>query len=156
METQPPKPVLETILLVEDDPAILKLVALILDEAGFSVLAIGSANQARLVAETCPHAIHLLLSDVIMPDMSGPELAKALKQYRPEMLVMLMSGYADGAMLVLNHGWQFIRKPFLATELLAQVNDVLHTVMRDQGNDDFDPAKRRPIRPGGEAGICLS
>ena len=136
--TQPSKPSLKTILLVEDDPAILKMVKLIFEEAGFRVLSAGSAHQARLTAEGFPESIHLLLSDVMMPDVSGPELATALKQQRPEMRVMLMSGFADGAMLVLNHGWHFIAKPFLASELLARVNDALHSDVRDQSTDRFD------------------
>jgi hypothetical protein len=52
---------------------------------------------------------------------------------------MLMSGYADGAMLVLNHGWHFIRKPFLATALVGRVHEVLCTGIPDQGTDHFDP-----------------
>ena len=130
--------ILPTILVVEDDSSILKMVKLILEEAGLGVLSAGSAHQARLIAESFPHPIHLLLSDVMMPDVSGPELANTLKQNRPEMRVMLMSGFADGAMLVLNHGWHFIAKPFLATELLARVNDVLHSDLREQGTDHFD------------------
>jgi FixJ family two-component response regulator len=57
---------------------------------------------------------------VVMPDVSGPELATALKQQRPEMRVLLPSGFADGAMLILNHGWRFIAKPFLASALLQE------------------------------------
>lgn len=138
MATPPSKAILETILVVEDDTAILKLVKLILEEAGFEVLSTGSANQASLIAEGFPRAIHLLLSDVMMADVSGPELAKRLKEHRPEMRVMLMSGYADGAMLVLNYGWHFIRKPFLASALLTRVNDVLHSEVAEQGTDHFD------------------
>ena len=135
---QPSTAILETILVVEDDPAILKMVKLIFEEAGFGVLSAGSGNQARLIEAGFPQPIHLLLSDVMMQDVSGPELANALKQNRPEMRVMLMSGFADGAMLVLNHGWHFIAKPFLASALLARVNDVLHSEVREQRTDRFD------------------
>jgi two-component system cell cycle sensor histidine kinase/response regulator CckA len=131
----------ETILVVEDDPVIREMVKLILDEAGFEVLSAPSADQADLIADGFPRAIHLLLSDVMMPDVSGPELAKRLKGRRPEMRVMLMSGFADGAMLVLNYGWHFIRKPFLASALLARVNDVLQTDVPEQGTDHFDTRK---------------
>ena len=102
-----------TVLIVEDDPDILRLVQTILEEAGFEVLAASSAQQAIRVEAQFTRTIHLLLSDIMMPDMCGPDLAKALKQRRPEMRVMLMPGFADGAMLVLNHGWHFIQKPFL-------------------------------------------
>ncbi len=138
MVTQVPREIRETILVVEDDSAILNMVKLILEGAGFEVLSAGSANQARLIAEGFPRPIHLLLSDVMMPDVSGPELAKALKQDRPDMRVMLMSGFADGAILVLNHGWHFIAKPFLASALLARANDVLCSAVREQGTDHFD------------------
>ena len=82
--------------------------------------------------------IHLLLSDVMMPDMSGPAVAQLLKKRRPDMRVMLMSGYVDGEMLLLNHGWHFIEKPFLPAALVKRVNEVLHTPERSQGDDGFD------------------
>jgi DNA-binding NtrC family response regulator len=129
----------ETILVVEDDPTILTLVQAILEDAGFEVLAASSAENAKRIDAQFARTIHLLLSDIMMPDICGPDLAEALKRRRPEMRVMLMSGYADGAMLVLNHGWHFIQKPFLPAALLARVTDVLHTKVRDQGTDHFDP-----------------
>jgi len=132
---------LETILVVEDDAAILKLVQVILQDASFEVLVASSANDALRVAADFSRTIHLLLSDIMMPDMCGPDLAAALKQRRPEMRVMLMSGYADGAMLVLNHGWHFIQKPFLPSALVGRVTDVLHTKVRDQSTDRFDPRR---------------
>ena len=131
----------ETILVVEDDPDILTLVQTILEGAGFEVLAASSVENATRVEAQFARTIHLLLSDVMMPDMCGPDLADTLKRRRPEMRVMLMSGYADGAMLVLNHGWHFIQKPFLPSALLDTVIDVLHTKVRDQGTDHFDPRK---------------
>ena len=77
---------------------------MVLEEAGFEVLVAGSAEKAVAVEAHFSRTIHLLLSDVMMPDMCGPDLAAALKQRRPEMRVMLTSAYARGAMLVLNHG----------------------------------------------------
>lgn len=133
--------VLETILVVENDAAILRLVRVILEEAGFEVLAASSAGKAAAVEAQFSRAIHLLLSDIMMPDMCGPDLAAALKQRRPEMRVMLMSGYADGAMLVLNHGWHFIQKPFLPSGLVGRVTEVMHSKVQDQGTDHFDPRK---------------
>jgi DNA-binding NtrC family response regulator len=138
---------METILVVEDDAAILGLVQVILGEAGFEVLAANSARKAIQVEAVFARTIHLLLSDVMMPDMSGPELADILKKQRPQMRIMLMSGYADGAMLVLNHGWHFIQKPFLPTALADRVNDALHTKVRDQGTDHFDTAQVKSEPP---------
>ena len=73
------KGTLETILLVEDDPAILKMVKVILEEAGFGVLSAGSANQARLIAEGFSRTIHLLLSDVMMPGRVRPGIGNRLE-----------------------------------------------------------------------------
>jgi two-component system cell cycle sensor histidine kinase/response regulator CckA len=128
----------ETILVVEDDASILRLVQLILEAAGFEVLGAGSAKTALQVEARFPRAIHLLLSDIMMPDMRGPELAEALKQLRPQMRVMMMSGCADGAMLVLNHSWHFIQKPFLVTALVGRVHEVLRAEICDQGASRFD------------------
>jgi two-component system cell cycle sensor histidine kinase/response regulator CckA len=144
----------ETVLVVEDDVAILRLVQAILEKAGFEVLSASSADSAMRVATQFSRTIHLLLSDVMMPDMCGPDLAELLKQRRPEMRVMLMSGFADGAMLVLNHGWHFIQKPFLPAALLGRVTDILHTNVRDQGTDGFDPREQDKLTGGGEG--CLS
>ena len=140
--TQPAKNSLETILVVEDNPAVLRIVCEILEGAGFRVLASGSGTQAIQMEDSSEGPIHLLLSDVMMPDMRGPEIAKILKGKRPKMRVMLMSGYPGGDLLVLNHGWYFIEKPFVAAELVAKVTEVLHTPERTQGHDHFDT--RRP------------
>jgi two-component system cell cycle sensor histidine kinase/response regulator CckA len=85
--------------------------------------------------------IDLLLSDGMMPDMSGPDLAAKLKCSRPEMPVILMSGFAGGEVLVLNHGWHFIHKPFVPVQLVAKINEVLASDTRDQGTDHFDTRK---------------
>jgi DNA-binding NtrC family response regulator len=86
--------------------------------------------------------IDLLLSDVDMPKMSGPDLGQLLKKARPDMHVMLMSGGVDGNLLVLNYGWAFIQKPFVATKLIQMVKDVLHSENRSQpGGQEFDSRK---------------
>jgi two-component system cell cycle sensor histidine kinase/response regulator CckA len=136
--TQPEKNTRETILVVEDDPVVLELVRGILERAGFCVLTAGNGAQAIKAESITPGPIHLLLSDVMMPDLSGPVVAQLLKKNRPEMRVMLMSGYTGGDMLLLNHGWHFIEKPFLPSALVQRVNEVLHTPERSQGDDHFD------------------
>ncbi len=125
----------KTVLLVDDYADVLTLVRTILEDAGFEVLPASSAKQAICIEAQFLRTIHLLISDVMMPDMCGPDLASALKKRRPEMQVMLMSGHANGPMPVLNHRWHFIRKPFLPTALLAGVTDVLSTTV--------DPAEDR-------------
>src|SRR3954454_5012710 len=117
---------LETILVVDDNEAVLGVVVAILKEANFLVLSAESGRAAIQLAEQTQGPIDLLLSDVDMPDMSGPSLGETLKERRPEMHVMLMSGLQDGNLLVLNcYGWAFIRKRFLAQKLVDMVTDVL-------------------------------
>jgi len=135
---EPEKNTLETILVVEDQPPVLQAVCAILERAGFCVIAAANGEQAIQAESTTEGTIHLLLSDVMMPDMSGPVVAQLLKKHRPDMRVMLMSGYPSGEMLSLNHGWHFIDKPFLPDELVKRVNEVLHTPERSQGDDHFD------------------
>ena len=131
-------PVPETIVVVEDEAIILKMVTHILKRAGFTVLSANTASEARQTVADFPGKIHLLLSDVEMPDIAGPDLAFQLKAIRPELRVILMSGHADGALLVLNYGWHFIRKPFLAAMLVATVKDVLTGPSREQAPDRFN------------------
>jgi two-component system, cell cycle sensor histidine kinase and response regulator CckA len=127
----------ETILVVEDTALVLKTVQLILEKANFTVLAAAGANEAMELARDAK-TIDLLLSDVMMPNMSGPDLALKLKESRPDMRVMLMSGFPNGAMLVLNYGWYFIEKPFVSAQLVTKINEILQEENRDQGTDHFD------------------
>jgi two-component system cell cycle sensor histidine kinase/response regulator CckA len=135
---KPTKNTLETILVVEDHPVVLLAVCDILERAGFCVLAANSGAEAIRIEGLTEGDIHLLLSDVMMPDISGPAVAELLKKRRPEMRVMLMSGYHDGDLLILNYGWHFIEKPFVPTALVKKVNEVLHSPDRSQRNDRFD------------------
>ena|SRR5438105_4630923 len=114
----------KTILVVEDTALVLNAVRMILERAKFTVLAAASATEAMRLTEYTK-TIDLLLSDVMMPDMSGPDLAVELKQLRPDMRVILMSGYPDGGMLVLKYGWYFIQKPFVPIQLVAKINEIL-------------------------------
>ena len=141
----------KTILVVEDTALVLNTVRMILERANFTVLAAASADEAIRLAG-CSKTIDLLLSDVMMPDISGPDLALKLKDLRPDMRVILMSGYDGGGMLVLNYGWYFIEKPFVPVQLVAKIDEVLGEEMRDQGTDHFDTRKesvpkRASIRP---------
>src|SRR6185369_2798071 len=139
-----PKATLETILVVDDSPLILAVVVQILEARNFHVLAAESGPSALKLAGETTGTIHLLLSDVEMPGMSGPDLGEALKVARPDMHVMLMSGGANGNLLVLNYGWAYIQKPFVAEKLVQMINDVLHTRNRSQpGGQEFDSRKDR-------------
>jgi DNA-binding NtrC family response regulator len=133
---------LETILLVDDNEAVLALVVSILTQAHFRVLSANSGPSALKLAYETPNRIDLLLSDVDMPAMSGPELGEAMKKTRPDLRVMLMSGGANGNLLVLNYGWAFIQKPFIPVKLVQMMTEVLHSPDRSQlGGQEFDRRK---------------
>jgi DNA-binding NtrC family response regulator len=136
------KGTLETILIVDDDEKVLKVVAAILKRANFRVLLANSGPDALKVAEETDGKIDLLLSDVDMPQMSGPDLGEMLKKTRLDLRVMLMSGGANGNLLVLNYGWAFIRKPLVAVKLVQMVTEVLRSQDRSQvGGQEFDSRK---------------
>jgi DNA-binding NtrC family response regulator len=110
-----------------------------LELANYQVLSADCAASAVKLAGETDRTIDLLLSDVDMPKMSGPDLGQLLKKTRPDMHVMLMSGGVDGNLLVLNYGWAFIQKPFIASKLIEMVTDVLHSENRSQlGGQEFD------------------
>jgi DNA-binding NtrC family response regulator len=133
---------LETILVVDDNDTVLKVVVEVLKRANFEVLSARNGAEAVELAKTTEGEIDLLLSDVDMPLMSGPDLGLILKKTRPAVHVMLMSGGANGNLLVLNYGWAFIQKPFVAAKLVQMVTDVLHSPDRSQlGGQEFDTRK---------------
>jgi hypothetical protein len=137
-----PKETLETILVVDDNGAVLRVVATILENAHFRVLSANSAAAALRLAEVTDENIDLLLSDVEMPQMSGPDLGELMKKTRPDLHVMLMSGGANGNLLVLNYGWAYIQKPFVPERLVQMVTEVLHSRNRSQlGGQEFDSRK---------------
>ncbi len=88
-----------------------------------------------------PDKIDLLLSDIEIPGMTGPQLGINIKKSRPDMHVMLMSGLPGGDLLVLNYGWAFIQKPFLVKKLVEMVSAVLDNPNRSQGNYGYDTKK---------------
>jgi len=132
---------LETILVVESDAVILNTVVTLLKAANFKVLSAPSADLALKVAQETEGEIELALSAVELPGMSGPDLGNAFKKFRPGIHVMLMSGQADGNLLVLNYGWAYIQKQMLAAKLVEMINSVLHSPNRSQLGDEYDSAK---------------
>jgi signal transduction histidine kinase len=118
----------ETILLVEDEPQVRDLAHRILAEHGYQVIDASDADQALAIEATHPDPIHLLLADVVMQGLSGPEAARALAQRRPELRVLFMSGYPDEILeqrgLQMVPG-QLMPKPFSATQLLTAVRHAL-------------------------------
>ena len=133
---------LETILVVDDNESVLNLVVTVLQRANFRVLSAGSGPHAIELCDRTDETIHMLLSDIDMPEMSGPDLGQELKKARPDLHVMLMSGNANGNLLVLNYGWAFIQKPFVPVKLVQMVTSVLHSPDRSQlGGQEFDSLK---------------
>ncbi|MGI8989546.1 MAG: response regulator [Bryobacteraceae bacterium] len=130
------KPV--SILVIEADKIVREVVSRIIVNEGFHVLSASSAAEALNIEDGFGGTIQLLISDVMMTDMSGPEVATKMKILRPNMKVMLISGYPDGALLLLNYGWHFIQKPFLPADLAARIKEVLSSEISDQGFYRFD------------------
>ena len=131
-----------TILVVDDEQLVLGVVVAILEKGDhFNVLQADSAAGAVELAKHHDGKIDLLLSDVQMPGMTGPDLGATLKEARPDIHIMLMSGYPGGNLLVLNYGWSFIEKPFVSTKLREMVNNVLNVPNKAQGANQYDTRK---------------
>ena len=118
----------ETVLLVEDEPALLNLCERRLKQLGYNVLPMGCPQEAIRFAETYPQEIHLLLTDVIMPNVSGEQVWTRVRAGRPDLRCLFMSGYtADiiGRRGVLDQDIAFLEKPFTQQSLAAKVRQAL-------------------------------
>ena len=119
----------ETILIVEDDPSILRLACKMLTRAGYAVIATGSPLEAIKLAENGEQKISMLLTDVVMPEMNGRDLLSSLQAVRPHLSCLFMSGYTANVIAqhgVLKEGINFIAKPFSNAELINAVSEVLN------------------------------
>ncbi len=120
----------ETILLAEDEESLRALVSDLLSEAGYKVLAAANGSKALEIAEKFKGTIHLLLTDVVMPGIGGPALAKKLAAARPDIKIMFMSGYIEfhsGENGGLPPGTQLLQKPFSNEVLIREVSKVLES-----------------------------
>ena len=133
----------ERVLLVEDDAELRGLVKEILSDSGYQVLEAAGPEDAIALARSTPAAVDVLLTDVIMPGMSGREVAEAVYAAQPRVKVLYMSGYTDAALgrhRVLDPGIQLIEKPFSAGTLLWKLRNVLDErqpgASRHRGGDD--------------------
>jgi CheY-like chemotaxis protein len=118
----------ETILIVEDEEAILSIGQAILGRLGYNVLTASTAAEAIRCANVYSGVIHLLLTDVVMPEMNGRELAERISLLRPGIRTLYMSGYTAHVIAhrgVLNEGVMFLQKPFSGASLASKIREVL-------------------------------
>jgi PAS domain S-box-containing protein len=118
----------ETVLVVEDEPQLRDLVEMMLSSRGYSILKVDNALQAEAFSQRYPGPIHLLLTDVVLPGISGRDVARQITAHRPEIKVLFTSGYTPDAIVhhgVLDAGLQFLQKPFTLETLTSKVRAVL-------------------------------
>ena len=149
----PPIKGAETILLVEDAARVREVVREILEMNGYRILEAQHGAEALEISGRHDGPIHLMVTDVVMPQMSGRELAQRLAPLRPEMRVLYMSGYTDDAIVrhgVLEAGTAFLSKPFTPDALAAKVRSLLDAAPGDPGV----PLPRRPGPPASARAIA--
>jgi len=118
----------ETVLLVEDESAVLRLSKIVLERFGYTVLSAGTPSEAIHLFHNHQGHVHLLVTDVVMPEMNGRELAARLREARPELKALFVSGYSASALaprVVLDEGVHFLQKPFSLEDLAASVREAL-------------------------------
>ena len=114
--------------MVEDEPALLTMGKMMLEKLGYRVLAAGTPGEAIGLAEEHASEIHLLITDVVMPEMNGRDLAERLQSLYPGMKILFMSGYTADVIAhrgVLDEGVNFIQKPFSMKDLAVKVREAL-------------------------------
>jgi CheY-like chemotaxis protein len=118
----------ETILLVEDEVQVRNILTDMLKSQGYKLLVASNGPEALDIASTRNGKIHLMITDVVMPQMSGRELSELMARIRPEMRILYMSGYTDDAIVhhrLLDEGLNFIQKPFDTASVARKVRLVL-------------------------------
>lgn len=125
-----PKPVTgsSTVLIVEDEPTVRNLAGRILTHYGYTILELENIDQLEDVVGKYEGPIDLVLSDVVLPKMNGPEVYAEIRKHKPEARVLYMSGYTEEVITrqgVLNRGVRFLQKPFTVQSLLAKVREAL-------------------------------
>jgi DNA-binding response OmpR family regulator len=140
----------KTILLAEDEQGVRSFVLTMLRQNGYHVIVAVDGQDALAKARAFDGIIHLLLSDVQMPNMTGIELATQLQIDRPDVKILLMSGMVAG-LLLLNEGWQFLPKPFMSNLLRERLQHLLLEPSSDapQGSESSgksDPNGDHPSR----------
>ena len=119
----------ETVLLVEDEPAIMRMAHMMLKRLGYKVLTANTPGQAISIAKQKAKNIDLLISDVVMPEMNGRELSHQIEAFCPNLKTLYMSGYTANVIAhhgIIDEGTNFIQKPFSMKEIGAKIKEVLH------------------------------
>ena len=127
-DTSPASGGTETIMLVEDEVSILNLNKTVLERSGFRVLAARTPTEALAMAERHGHPIHILVTDVVMPEMNGKELKTRIQILKPDIKVLYISGYPDNVIVhrgILERDVSFLQKPYTIDSLVAKVREVL-------------------------------
>jgi PAS domain S-box-containing protein len=118
----------ETVLFVEDEPSILRLGQSVLERFGYTVLAAGKPSDALTLAEQHDGPIHILVTDVVMPEMDGKELKEQIEKRKPGIKVLFMSGYTADVIVhrgILEEDVDFLSKPFTVNNLIGKVREML-------------------------------
>ncbi len=113
------------ILLVDDTAAVLAIAKKMLEILGYTILSSDSPKEALRIAESCPHTIDLLITDMAMPELSGRELADAVQDLFPDIKVLFMSGYIGSSMDMQDDSASFIQKPFSLKDLSGKIRNLL-------------------------------
>jgi CheY-like chemotaxis protein len=122
----------ETILLVEDEDAVRSIIRLVLRQAGYTILEASRGTEAVRLAEQHSGPVHLLITDVVMPEMGGRQLVEHLARLRPNLKVLYLSGYTDDAVVrhgILQADVAFLQKPFTMAALTNKVRHVLDAIV---------------------------
>jgi CheY-like chemotaxis protein len=120
----------ETVLLVEDEELLRRMTREVLEASGYHVLEAANGDEAIRISRSYPRTIQVMLTDVVMPGLSGPELARVLSEVRPQMKVFYVSGYPDEASVPAVRpadGTDFLQKPFTPAALEQRLRQLLDT-----------------------------
>ena len=136
LQVAPPRMGTETVLLVDDEPGLLRSAHRLIERLGYKVMSAGSPEEALKISATYEGTIHLLLTDVVMPVMSGRDLSVRLMAERPEMKCVFMSGYTANVIAhhsVLEEGVNYLQKPFSKAGLATKLREALEGGGQEHG-----------------------
>jgi DNA-binding response OmpR family regulator len=126
-----------TVLIVDDEPSVLRFMAAIVRTAGYEVLLADGGDEALAICKSSANGIDLMISDVAMPRMNGRALAQCMNQKYPDVPIVFVSGYPESRVIVaglatrgFENGYTYLQKPFTAQELLRVIKTVVRTAAK--------------------------